>query len=182
MNQHVALEVTLLCGGEITLCANKWLLTAMNQYMAFQIARLFACIISQAATVWHLSLVQSLLVMFCKIFRLHFHTVSSQNSFDWCHARLKDNWEQIYFANSRILGKWKFLHHKIVGAAWIKPTLRGQIKYWGGPHQLAVLGNASFFRDDNIIPLKKGIQTIQASVPSQNGLCHMYKKHYLTIA
>ena len=50
-----------------------------STYMSFQTARLIACVVALVATVGLLSIVQSLLGMFCRIVRLHFHTFSAKN-------------------------------------------------------------------------------------------------------
>ena len=56
MNQHVALEVDFLCGGEIVLCASKGLLTTVYQHMSFQFAGRVACVVALIATVRLLSI------------------------------------------------------------------------------------------------------------------------------
>ena len=77
MSQHVALEVNLLCGGEITLCASKRLLTTVNQHMTFQVAWLIACVIALAAIEGLHSIIQILLGMFCNFVTLQFHLLLS---------------------------------------------------------------------------------------------------------
>ena len=59
----------------------------MNQHMAFQIAKLIACVVALVATVGLLPTIKTLLVMFCNIVRLHFRIFPAK----WYCARSKGN-------------------------------------------------------------------------------------------
>ena len=72
MDQQVVLELKSSCGGVIAVCASKRLLTTVNQHMAFQMARLTACVVALVAFVVFLSISLGPLALFCTNVRLHF--------------------------------------------------------------------------------------------------------------
>ena len=76
VNPHVALEFKSSCSGKIALCASKRLLITMNQHMSIQIARPIAYVVALVATVWLLSIIQTLLGMFSKYFHVYFFSQS----------------------------------------------------------------------------------------------------------
>ena len=88
MNQHVALEVDFLCGGEIALCASKGLLTTVYQHMSFQFAGRVACVVALIATVRLLSIIPTLLGIFCKFVTIHVVFFTQANKYS---ARLEGN-------------------------------------------------------------------------------------------
>ena len=71
MNQHMRLEIIGFSAGVIALFATKRLLTAVNQHVAFQMARPITFVVALVATVGLRSI--ALLGMFCKIVNLFFH-------------------------------------------------------------------------------------------------------------